>query len=173
VPLDGGPAQSREFDNCNNLGETATAKFSESGDQAVFLDGQSQIVLADARAATLTVAVTDVGRPCYPASYGISKDGSKVFATGSFGVRIADATGSLLGSYSGGDVPLFSPNTRRVSVLFGDELRIIELSSGEVLYRASLTGNLSGAYYDRDNFGWVDEDRFIYDDANTTYLVRL
>jgi hypothetical protein len=86
-------------------------------------------------------------------------------------VRIADATGSLLGSYSGGDVPQFSPNTRRASVLFGNELRIIELSSGEVLYRAPLTGNLSGAY--NGTFGWVDDDRFIYDDANTIYLVRL
>jgi hypothetical protein len=168
VPLDGGPAQSDEFDNCYGFA-SVTPHLSESGDQSVFLDGQSQIMLADARTASLTVAVTDVGRPCSPASYGISKDGSKVFATGSFGVRIADATGALLGSYPGGDVPLFSPNTRRASVLFGNELRIIELSSGDVLYRTTL----SGESYSRDNFGWVDDDRFIYDDANTVYFVRL
>jgi hypothetical protein len=112
------------------------------------------------------VALKDV-QPCNNSSaIDISKDGSKVFAWGSFGLRIADAKGTLLGSYPTTGKPLFAPNTARFAVLVDKDLQIIELASSQVLYHATLPA-------EQHTLSWVDDNRFIYDDAKTVYLVQL
>ena len=116
---------------------------------------------------TLTVALKDVDT-CYNQwAIGISNDGRKVYAWGTFGLRIADAKGTPLGSYPTPVQPLFSPNTARFALLDGNELQIIELAANQVLYQAALSDD-SAEY----NLAWVDDDRFIYSDAKTVYVVH-